>query len=276
VPLTRYQEEVARLLSANRSFDSYLAGGAAIHLEPHTTRYSNDLDYFHDSVERVATALADDVRLLHAAGHEVEVETRLPGYVRATVSRQGARTKVEWAHDSAWRFMPTIRSDIAGYTLHPIDLAVNKLLAVAGRDEPRDFLDIIDLHARTLSLGALCWAGAGKDPGFTPFSLLELLRRRGRYHHEDFARLHLVEPIDLHALKARWLDALSDANAFVRSRPPSEAGCLYYSPSLARFVAPGSGGPADAVPHYGRPGGVLPRILEEEASSESPERRSLT
>lgn len=263
MPLTRYQEEVARLLSANRTFDSYLAGGAAIHLEPHTRRYSNDLDYFHDSVERVATAFAEDVRQLHAAGHEVAVETRLPGYVRATVSRAGARTNVEWAHDSAWRFMPTVRSDIVGYTLHPIDLAVNKLLAVAGRDEPRDFLDILDLHTRTLPIGALCWAGAGKDPGFTPFSLLEMLRRRGKYHPEDFARLHLVEPIDLHALKTRWLDALSDTDAFVRSRPPNEAGCLYYSPSLARFVAPRPDGPADAVPHYGRPGGVLPRVIEE-------------
>jgi hypothetical protein len=105
--------------------------------------------------------------------------------------------------------MPTIRSDIAGYTLHPVDLAVNKLLAVAGRDEPRDFLDILDLHARTLSIGALCWAGAGKDPGFTPLSLLEMLRRRGRYQPEDFARLHLVEPIDLHVLKTTWLEALS-------------------------------------------------------------------
>lgn len=266
MPLTSYQEEVARLLSANRSFDSYLAGGAAIHLEPHTRRYSNALDYFHDSVERVATAFADDVRQLQAAGHDVAVEIRLPGYVRATVSRASARTKVEWAHDSAWRFMPTIRSDIVGYTLHPIDLAINKLLAVAGRDEPRDFLDIIDLHTRTLPIGALCWAGAGKDPGFTPFSLLEMLRRRGRYHQEDFARLHLVEPIDLHALKTQWLAALSDADAFVRSRPPDETGCLYYSPSLARFVAPGPDGPADALPHYGRPGGVLPRVIEEDPS----------
>ena len=268
MPLTRYQEEVARLLSANRSFDSYLAGGAAIHLEPHTRRYSNDLDYFHDSVERVAAAFADDVRQLYEAGHEVALEMRLPGYVRATVSRLGGRTKVEWAHDSAWRFMPTIRSDIVGYTLHPIDLAVNKLLTVAGRDEPRDFLDLLDLRARTLPIGALCWAGAGKDPGFTPLSLLEMLRRRGRYHPEDFARLHLVEPIDLHALKTEWLAALSDADVFVRSRPAGEAGCLYFSPSLARFVAPGPDGPADAVPHYGRPGGVLPRVIEEDASSQ--------
>ncbi len=216
MPLTPYQEEVARLLSANRTYDSYLAGGAAIHLEPHTTRYSNDLDYFHDSVERVAEAFLQDQGRLTEAGHEVTVEMRLPGYLRATVSRRGAATKVEWAHDSAWRFMPTIRNDIVGYVLHPIDLAINKLLAVVGRDEPR-----------------------------------------------DFARLRLTEPIDLPALKTRWLTALSDADAFIRSRPPDEAGCLYYSRRLERFVTPGPIGHDDAVPHYGRPGGVLPRVLDE-------------
>lgn len=263
MPLTPYQADVARLLAANRSVDSYLAGGAAIHLEPHTRRYSNDLDYFQDSVERVARAVADDMRLLNDAGHDVTTEIRLPGYIRATVSRGPARTKVEWAHDSAWRFLPPIRSEVAGYTLHPVDLAINKLLALAGRDEPRDFLDILDLHATTLPLGALCWAAAGKDPGFTPLSLLDMLRRRGRYHSEDFARLHLVEPVDLPALKARWLAALDDAEAFVRSRPPGEAGCLYYSRGLARFVAPGPDDVSDAVPHYGRPGGVLPRVLED-------------
>jgi hypothetical protein len=262
MPLTPFQEEIARALSSNRTFDSYLAGGAAIHLEPQTTRYSNDLDYFHDSVERVASAFADDERVLRGIGSSVAVEMQMPGYIRAIVSRGEGSTKVEWAHDSAWRFLPTVRHDVVGYVLHPIDLAINKLLALVGRDEPRDFLDILDLHERTLPIGALCWAAAGKDPGFTPLALLEILRRRGKYHQEDFARLRLTAPVDLPALKARWLIALEETQAFVRSRPAREAGCLYYSRSLARFVAPGPGAPQDSVPHYGRPGGVLPRVLE--------------
>jgi len=253
---------VARTLSANRTFDSYLAGGAALHLEPHTTRYSNDLDYFHDSVERVAAAFADDERLLGEAGYDLTVEMRLPGYVRASVSRGRSSTKVEWAHDSAWRFMPTVRHDVVGYVLHPIDLAVNKLLALAGRDEPRDFLDVLELHRDTLPLGALCWAAAGKDPGFTPLSLLEILKRRGKYQPEDFARLRLAKQVDLPAFKTEWLAALADADAFIRRQPPDEIGCLYYSRELETFVAPGPDGPGDAVSHYGRPGGVLPRVLE--------------
>jgi hypothetical protein len=44
VPLTPYQSEVARLLAAQRTPDSYLAGGAALHIEPNSLRFSNDLD----------------------------------------------------------------------------------------------------------------------------------------------------------------------------------------------------------------------------------------
>lgn len=259
IPLTKLQLGIARLLSRNRTPDSYLAGGAALHIEPRSTRYSNDLDYFHDSEERVATSFADDRALLEKAGYEVEIVLNQPGFLRGIVARGGEGTKVEWAHDSAWRFLPPIKSRVAGYQLHPIDLAVNKLLALAGRDEPRDFLDVLEIHHKTLSLGALCWAAAGKDPGFTPTALLELLKRRGRYHREDFERLHLRKQPDLVALKATWLAALEDAEAFIAARPPEEIGCLYYSRTREEFVDRFDVDD-DVRPHHGRPGGVLPRL----------------
>lgn len=258
MPLTDYQAKLARLLSGNRTFDSYLAGGAAILIEPNTTRISRDLDYFHDSETRVAEAFEADRRLLERKGYAVEVDLQQPGYIRAIVARSGEATKVEWARDSAWRFMPTVRDERVGFILHPVDLAVNKVLALAGRDEPRDVLDAVHLHRQVLVLGALCWAACGKDPGFTPLSLLDLLRRRGRVREEDLARLDLVAPIDLRALKQEWLAALDSVEGFVASRPAEEVGCLYYSASRHVFVDPRE--ETDAVPHYGRPGGVLPRV----------------
>lgn len=261
MPLTEFQEVLARLLSSNRTEDSYLAGGAALHLEPDSRRYSNDLDYFCDSVQRVATAFDDDRRLLEDDGYEVAVEFSQPGFVRSVASKNGEATKVEWAHDSAWRFMPAVLDERVGFLLHPVDLAVNKVLALVGRDEPRDFLDVLHVHREVLPLGALCWAGAGKDPGFTPEGLVQLLRRRGKYHPEDFSRLRLVEAVDLVSLKAEWLAALEDAEDFVGSRPAQEVGCLYYSTRERRFVQPSSSQP-DVVPHFGRPKGVLPTVLD--------------
>ncbi len=260
MPLTEFQSSVARLLAANRSEDSYLAGGAALHVEPRSRRYSNDLDYFHDSPERVAEAFSKDRALLEEYGYVVTVEMALPGYIRSTIKSQDGVTKIEWAHDSAWRFLPTIFDERVGFVLHPVDLAVNKLLALAGRDEPRDYLDVLHVHRETLPLGALCWAAAGKDPGFSPLSLIELLRRRGKYRPEEFSRLNLVEPVDLPAMKALWMKALDAATRFARSRPPDEMGCLYYSSSRRAFVEPTQDS-TDVVPHFGRPGGVLPRTV---------------
>ena len=147
MPLTPYQAELGRLLAKNRSEDSYLAGAAAILAEPNTRRYSEDLDFFHDTPE--------------------------------------------------------------------------------------------------------------------PVSLLELLRRRGKVRPEDLQRLRLAEPIDLRVLKAEWLAALASAEGFVNRRPPAEAGCLYYAVEQARFVDPDREDVGPVVPHFGRPGGVLPRILAE-------------
>ena len=260
MPLTDYQYKLGRLLARNRSEDSYLAGGAAILLQPNTQRFSQDIDYFHDSEQRVATAYEADRQTLVDHEYDVEPEIVLPGYVRAVVSHSNQATKVEWAQDSAWRFMPVIASEDFGYQLHPIDLATNKVLALAGRDEARDLVDTLHLHRHVLSLGPLIWAAVGKDPGFSPLSLLELLRRRGKLHPEELARLHVTEPLDLQALKADWLAALDGADAFMRSRPPQEAGCLYYSADLQSFVDPNRDDVAQAVPHYGRQGGVVPRI----------------
>lgn len=257
MPLTPFQAAIAELLAVNRSPDSYLAGGSAMHIEPNSKRYSNDLDYFHDSEARVATAFAQDRQLLEQSGYTVEVVMQQPGFVRALARKNDEATKIEWAHDSAWRFLPTVRNERAGFQLSPIDLAINKLLALVGRDEPRDYLDIHEAM-NLLPLGALCWAAAGKDPGFTPAMLLDLLRRRGRIRPEDFARLDLVQPVDFPALKQRWLAALDDAERFFQTRDPREMGCLYHSRAKQRFVQPEPG--EEVVPHFGRPGGVLPLL----------------
>lgn len=262
MPLTEFQSQLGRLLAQNRSEDSYLAGGAAILAHPNSKRFSQDLDYFHDSATRVATAFDADQKLLLAHGYTVEVEISQPGYVRAIVRKPKHATKIEWAFDSSWRFMPVQRSDQFGYVLHPIDLATSKLLALAGRDEPRDVLDTLHFHEHLLALGPLVWAAVGKDPGFSPLSLLEMIRRRGKIREEDLTHLNLSEPIDLKALKAAWLTALDEAEAFVNSRPAGEVGCLYYSLEREAFVNPNAAPGERVVPHYGRPGGVIPRVSD--------------
>ncbi len=262
VPLTEFQRALLALLAQTRTPESYLAGGAALHFAPNSTRYSDDLDFFHDSAQRVASAFAEDSVLLESGGYDIEVEISQPGFIRATVKHGEEATRIDWAHESRWRFMPPVRDSLGGYLLHEIDLAINKTLTLAGRDEPRDYVDILFAHERVLPLGGLVWAAVGKDLGFTPLSLLEFLRRRGRNRPEEIARLHLAEPFDPVASKETWLAALAEADSFIRSRPTAETGCLYYCASAEAFVIPR---PDECLEdqglsvHFGAPGGVLPQ-----------------
>ena len=264
MPLTEFQRQLLAELARHHTDERYLAGGAALHFAPNSTRYSDDLDFFHDSVERVASTFSADRSRLENARYTVTVELSQPGFVRANVSRGVHSTRVDWAHDSMWRFMPLVRDPLGGLLLHEVDLAINKTLALAGRDEPRDYVDILFAHARILPIGALCWAAVGKDPGFTPLSLLELLKRRGKYQANEVARLDLAEPFDLVAAKQTWLDALADAERFIRAQAPADIGCLYWSLEDTKFVMPSANEltSGEVVPHFGVPGGVLPRVAD--------------
>lgn len=265
MPLTDFQLTLLSTLTAAPNDDRYLAGGAALHFSPTSARYSDALDFFHDSEARVASAFAADRARLEHAGYHVDVELTLPGFVRTVVRRGEDATRVDWARDTAWRFMPLRRHPMGVLLLDPIDVAVNKVLALAGRDESRDFVDVLFVHRHVLPLAALIWATVGKDPGLTPLSLLELLKRHGRYRPEDFERLHLAQPFDLKEARQIWLAALDAAASFARERPPGEVGCLYYSIREARFVAPRADtslADQGVQLHFGTPGGVLPQLAD--------------
>jgi hypothetical protein len=56
-------------------------------------------------------------------------------------------------------------------------------------------------------------------------------------------------------------------------RPPSEVGCLYYSTNDRRFVLPHGNlslTEQGIVPHFGAPGGVLPRVADARIEGVSP------
>jgi len=94
---------------------------------------------------------------------------------------------LEWVVDSDFRFFPTIRDEVFGYVLHPVDLATNKVAAAYGRREPRDVVDLLTIHERILPLGAVVWASVGKTWGFTPEGVINEIRRTARYPKPTFA-----------------------------------------------------------------------------------------
>lgn len=227
MPLTALQKVVARLLASHRNPESHVAGGAVINRTPDSPPYSSDLDIFHDIAASVAASAETDGQVLQAAGYQLEWLLRGPTLFRAEATRGAERLRLDWTADSAFRFFPVQADEEFGYCLHPADLATNKVLALAGRDEIRDFLDMLWIDQTYLSLGAVVWAACGKDEGYTPRLLLDQANHHARFREADLRTESLARPLDLRELKQQWLLACSRAQRLVEELPAAELGCLY-------------------------------------------------
>lgn len=64
MPLTELQSDILAVISSHRTPENYIAGGTALHFEPNSSRFSRDLDIFHDSLEAVAPSYEQDRKSL--------------------------------------------------------------------------------------------------------------------------------------------------------------------------------------------------------------------
>jgi len=233
--LTPFQRGVCRLLADNRirSGESYVAGGAALNEILRAPRVSRDLDLFHDTEQGLETAWQTDRATLESAGYHVNVRRDRPGFVEVEVSREAGSVLVQWTRDSAYRFFPLVRHEQLGLTLHPFDLATNKILALIGRAEPRDLVDTLACHEELQPLGYLAWAACGKDPGFSPKAVLDHAARSTRYSTEELAALAFEgAPPDPAGMSRRWHEALRSAAPIVARLPAEHAGKAVLSTEL--------------------------------------------
>jgi hypothetical protein len=225
VPLSKIQIDILRMLASHRDPESYVAGATPLNRD--APRYSGDIDVFHDREERVAFAALNDAKVLEAGGYGVKWLRQLPLIYTAEVTRQDVSTRLEWVVDSDFRFFPTMRDDMFGYTLHPVDLAMNKAMAAAGRREVRDLVDLVTVHDTILPLGAVIWAAVEKSPGFTPEGLIAEIRRNANYPAAEWRALVTTEPLDPQLITSRLRAALGEAEAFVTRMPTEKLGLLF-------------------------------------------------
>ena len=217
MPLTALQKDILAILSGNRSEESHFAGGIVLNASADSARFSHDFDIFHELAEEVTGASNRDVESLRRAGFQVETTSRQnewnedATFRKARVRRGEESVEIDWAADSAFRFFPIERDPQLGWRLHLFDIATNKALALSARTETRDYVDIVELH-KTFPLPAICWAACGKDPGFTPLSLLKMMRR--------FAK---VDPAKLEEIQARALDPIKLKMAWIEMSDAAEA-----------------------------------------------------
>jgi hypothetical protein len=225
--LTEFQRAICRLIAHQRlaAGESYIAGGVALNELTGASRISRDIDLFHDSIEAVIRAFEVDRALLASHGYQVHQLRARDGFVEAEVSKDDQFVVMQWAQDSAFRFFPLLQHEDLGLTLHPFDLATNKVLALVGRLEARDWIDVINCHERIQRLGYLAWAASGKDPGFSPAAILEQAGRSAHYSAPEIAALSFSGPSpDAGELSRRWQAMLNEAHELVAELPPADSG----------------------------------------------------
>jgi hypothetical protein len=249
-----------------------VAGGAALNELLGTSRLSSDVDLFHDTEEALQSSWKADRALLESEGLTVRVTRERTGIVEAEVGDDEDRVRLEWARDSAFRFFPLLHHDGFGLTLHPFDLATNKVLALVGRLEVRDWVDVISCDSLVQPLGYLAWAAAGKDPGFGPGAILEAAARSGRYSADEVGQLAFEgDPPDAAVLARSWHRMLDAGRETISLLPPERAGTCVLDPSNQLMRS----GPAELVTaltegrvrfHRGSIRGTLPRLIEGSAA----------
>jgi hypothetical protein len=154
-----------------------------------------------------------------------------------------------------------------GLVLHPFDLATNKVLALVGRLEPRDWIDVIECNDRLQPLGYLAWAACGKDPGFSPKGILAEAARGARYSAVEVRALAFTgDPPDAAALSQRWHGMLAAAAQIVDALPADRVGYCVLTTASELF----RGDPSalrraieqdQLAFHAGSIRGALPRIV---------------
>lgn len=260
MPITKFQVEVFKLLRKNRNPDSYVAGGTAIHRLDNSLRYSHDIDLFHETDLAVVNSFNADKKSIFDAKLNLTIHIQQPSFIRAKVSNGMDEVELDWVRDTAFRFFPVIEDSLLGYRLHDVDLVVNKVLALGNRSEVRDVIDVVEANREILALDAAVWAACGKDPGFTPELLLEMISRNSGFSPIALEAEKLSRQVDPVFLKKSILELLVNAKTKIKGRDPQELGCLYLSNKNEVCRTLPAVGAKGLVAHFGSLRGSWPKI----------------
>jgi nucleotidyltransferase AbiEii toxin of type IV toxin-antitoxin system len=218
VPLSDLQLEVARAIAAiSEDHDLALAGGGAMAVLGIGDRTTNDLDYFATLAAQVDAIRPAIEQALRDAALTVTLDRSSSGFARYIVTDDADSTLLDLAYDS--RLRPAQPSRL-GQVLDRDELAADKTLALFGRAEARDFVDVFRLRS-FYSRARLCELATEKDRGFDREMFLQALVSIGRHDRSEFE----VSDADLASLRqefASWADELGPGLRRESSHDPRE------------------------------------------------------
>jgi hypothetical protein len=181
--LSDIQLEVARLVAGlPEAADFALAGGAALIVRGDVDRRTRDLDFFGLDAESVDRLVPAAEGALRSAGFEVERILQHSGFTRLMVTSGDDATELDLATDA--RLLP-IEQGPGFPVLSGEELAADKVLAVFGRAEARDYVDLMAVERR-FGLERLFELALAKDPGFSPAVFVDMLDSFPRLRRDEF------------------------------------------------------------------------------------------
>lgn len=202
--LTNLQKKILLLFSQLPDKEAfYLTGGTALSAFFLKHRRSNDLDFFTNIEELILPISQKLETSLKKEVLTVERSRGFHSFVELSVSSSDESTVVHFALDSPYRFeQPSYSEEIPGIKVDSlIDMAANKLLALFGRAELRDFIDIYFLLKGHFSKTDLIAKAGQKDPGFDLYWFGVAMERINDFS-DDSPDLHLLtHPCAMNELK---------------------------------------------------------------------------
>ncbi|NGM12168.1 nucleotidyl transferase AbiEii/AbiGii toxin family protein [Verrucosispora sioxanthis] len=203
-------------LAAAGRFGFALAGGYAVSAHGMGSRLSGDVDLFTSWHLRASFPEAVDnvINALEEHRYTVTALIRSETFVRLLIAGQddpGAEPdKLEMSAD--WRAHDPVMSAV-GPVLHPDDAVANKMCALFGRAEARDFLDVdAALMSGRYTKQRLLELAAAADPGFEPHAFADALGALTQITDADFD-CYGIPAAELPAVRdrfARWRRELTD------------------------------------------------------------------
>lgn len=202
-----HQREVTRLLLSVIDDTGFaLAGSGAIREHGVTARPTEDVDLFTTNVgaQRFDQAIELAVATLDGHGYRVVEVRRAELYARLHVSvPDGHEFEVDFGID--WRASEPVRLDVGPVLALP-DAVANKVGALYGRAEVRDFLDVDAIRRSAVySDEELLDLAAEHDPGFERQMFASLLARVGELTDVDVVEYE-VSSAQLAGVKQRLSD----------------------------------------------------------------------
>jgi hypothetical protein len=120
-----------------------LAGGAALIVQGIISRETRDLDFFGPAPAAVDRLLPRVEATLAHEGLTIRRVMANPGFARLEIGDGSDRTELDLAADA--RLLP-LQPTVPAPTLAGPELGADKVLAIFGRAEARDFSDLLPLE----------------------------------------------------------------------------------------------------------------------------------